>query len=260
MKRVNNGEKAARQQVARVSLATLVCAAGVLPAAALDAQHCQRARMAGESLGIAQTPRDLTVVAIGSSSTQGIASNLPSSLYPATLEATLKARWPASRIKVHNRGVGGEQLPQTLSRFETDVLALKPDVVIWQLGVNDVLVSDGVDDRKAMVNEGLARLTSAGIRVVLLDLQYAPRVIADRDTDAMQEIIADAAASGAHGRVVHFRRYALMKQLAERDGVAMSEMIVSDGLHMTDAMHRCVGRLLETSIVAEPVQSAAARR
>jgi hypothetical protein len=52
------------------------------------------------------------------------------------------------------------------------------------------------------------------------------------------------------GRVYHFKRYAIMKRLAENEAVPMAAMTDTDGLHMTDAMHACVGRLLAEMIAA----------
>jgi lysophospholipase L1-like esterase len=121
-----------------------------------------------------------------------------------------------------------------------------PHVVIWQLGVNDVLVADGVGDRRAKMLEGLRALTERRIPVMLLDLQYAPRVLRDPDTEAMQAMIEQATANG--GVVYRFKRYAAMKHLVERENLAVDKLIEADGLHMTLSMHDCIGRLLAEAI------------
>ena len=41
-------------------------------------------------------------------------------------------------IDVLNRGIGGQEAPSELSRFEPDVLAELPALVIWQVGTNAV--------------------------------------------------------------------------------------------------------------------------
>jgi acyl-CoA thioesterase I len=191
-----------------------------------------------------------TIIAIGSSSTEGIAKNAKDKLYPAALEAKLRKRWPQADITVLNKGRGGEVMADTLKRFEADVLALKPSLVVWQLGVNDVLRFDGVEGRRDEIKRGLRLLAERGIPVILLDLQYAPLVIGDPDAMAMQDLIDSAAREGVRGRVTHFRRYAMMKSLADKEAVPMAVMTDPDGLHMTDAMHTCVGRLLADMIVA----------
>ena len=41
-------------------------------------------------------------------------------------------------IDVVNRGNGGQEAPEELSRFENDILAEAPTLVIWQVGTNAV--------------------------------------------------------------------------------------------------------------------------
>src|SRR5579883_1944166 len=81
----------------------------------------------------------LTIVAFGSSSTEGYGATRPEFSYPSRLAAVLQARFPAVPIRVVNRGVSGEVASQMLARLDRDVLAEKPDLVIWQLGTNAVL-------------------------------------------------------------------------------------------------------------------------
>ncbi len=234
---------------------TAVLTAGAASAASLDTVQCRKARPAafGESLAIA--PRAMTIVAVGSSSTEGIARNARDKLYPATLQQALTRAWPNVEVKVANRGKGGETMAQTLLRFENEVLALKPSLVIWQLGVNDVLRYRGIEGRREEIREGLKVLAAHDVPVVLLDLQYAPAVTADPDALPMQGLIDEAVRSGP-GRVFHFRRFDVMKTLAEAQQVPMAEMTDGDNLHMTDAMHVCVGELLAEMIAARPFVAA----
>ena len=81
----------------------------------------------------------LTIVAIGSSSTAGAGASSPAMSYPSRLAAELKALFPRSPVNVINRGVNGETAKDMLARFDGEVLAEKPDVVIWQVGSNSVL-------------------------------------------------------------------------------------------------------------------------
>jgi len=220
---------------------------------------CHKVRAAAFDKGPAMKPQSMTIVAIGSSSTEGIASNDKTKVYPAALQASLSRFWPQADIRVFNKGKGGETMSDTIARFETDVLPLKPSLVVWQLGVNDVLRFDGIEGRREEIQAGLRILTDQSIPVVLLDLQYAPRVIRDPDAVPMQGLINDAVRSGPKGRIFHFRRFAAMKDLAERNQVPMAEMTERDELHMTDAMHGCIGQLLAEMIVASPRVAASVR-
>ena len=235
---------------------TLGCAA---PAAseALDEQTCQSVRAAAFDKGAGLTPQasvntlPMTIVAVGSSSTEGMIRNAKNKIYPAAMQTALSKLWPLANVQVVNKGKGGETMRDMIARFETDVIALKPTLVIWQLGVNDVLRYQGTEGRHEEIQAGLKALTDRNIPVILLDLQYAPLVLKDPDTLPMQTMIDDAARKGTRGRVFHFKRFAMMKQLAETYHVPMAEMTETDGLHMTDSMHSCVGQLLAAMVVAD---------
>lgn len=226
-------------------------------AAPLDGTTCRSARAAAFETGPELAPQPLTIVAVGSSSTEGIARNAKDKLYPATLQRSLARMWPHAKIEVINRGKGGETMAQTIRRFEADVIAAKPALVVWQLGVNDVLRHQGVEGRREEIEAGLHALTDKGLPVVLLDLQYAPLVTRDADALPMQALIGDIVRAGPKGRVFHFKRFAAMQELAERHQVPTAEMTDPDELHMTDAMHVCVGQLLADMIAARPLVAGA---
>jgi lysophospholipase L1-like esterase len=234
-------------------------ASGPASAQSLTDPVCQKARSAAYDVAPSLEKPPQTIVAIGSSSTEGIARNAREMLYPAALESTLKKRWPQADLRVLNKGRGGEVMADTLKRFESDVIALKPSLVIWQLGVNDVLRFQGVEGRGDEIKAGLRMLAERNIPVILLDLQYAPIVVRDPDAGAMQELIDSAVREGVRGRVFHFKRFAIMKELQENLAVPVSDMTDQDGLHMTDAMHHCVGSLLADMISPIPVAAATPR-
>lgn len=218
----------------------------------LDERLCRSATGAAYEAHTSVRPTGrMTIVAVGSSSTEGITANARHKLYPAVMQSALQRLWPDADIQVLNKGKGGETMRQTLARFETDVLALKPSLVVWQLGVNDVLQHDGLQGRREEIQAGLKRLTDQGLPVILLDLQYAPAVLRDPDSLPMQAIIDEEARKGPRGRVLHFKRFAVMKHLAEQHKVPESAMTVGDGLHMTDDMHACLGTLLADMIAPQ---------
>ena len=75
------------------------------------------------------------VVAIGSSTTAGEGGIKP---YPPRLKSLLEEKYPNARITVANKGKGGEEAPDELKRFDRDVIAESPDLVIWQVGTNAI--------------------------------------------------------------------------------------------------------------------------
>src|SRR4051812_15048671 len=86
-----------------------------------------------------KSQRKIRIVAIGSSSTAGEGEIVP---YPARLQIALRKQFPDRMIDVLNRGIGGQEAPSELSRFESDVVAETPTLVIWQVGTNAVFRKD----------------------------------------------------------------------------------------------------------------------
>jgi lysophospholipase L1-like esterase len=179
----------------------------------------------------------LTIVAVGSSSTQGVGASAPALNYPSRLEAELKERVPGIDIRVVNRGKGGEDAAEELARLKRDVIAEHPDLVIWQVGTNGVLRRDDVEIDEVLLRRGVALLQQSGTDIVLMDLQYAPRVVERPAHAEMEQLIAEIAHQTHVGL---FRRFALMQYWQARRQPDMPPMIGVDGLHMTDAGYGCL--------------------
>ena len=81
----------------------------------------------------------IKIVAIGSSSTAGAGASSPAMNYPSRLAVELQAMYPGLSITVSNRGVNGEESRDMVARFDRDVFAQNPDLVLWQVGSNSVL-------------------------------------------------------------------------------------------------------------------------
>ncbi|WP_431270643.1 SGNH/GDSL hydrolase family protein [Dankookia sp. P2] len=116
----------------------------------------------------------LTIVAFGSSSTEGAASSGPEATYPAQLQARLRAALPGLPVVVLNRGKSGQEVPEMLARLEADVLAEHPVLVIWQAGANAVLQGMPAEESRAALAGGVARIQATGADVLLMDSQRAP--------------------------------------------------------------------------------------
>jgi acyl-CoA thioesterase I len=190
--------------------------------------------------------KPLTVVAVGSSSTQGVGASVPGLSYPSRLEADLKERFPDSDVQVVNRGKSGEDAAEELARLDRDVIAEHPDLVIWQVGTNAVLHRDDLAADDEMIERGVARLKQSGSDVILMDLQYAPRVIARPAYATMEQLIAEAA-ERAH--VGLFRRFEIMRYWQDSAQPADApKMIGPDGLHMTDRGYGCLAANLAEAL------------
>lgn len=200
--------------------------------------------------------KPLVIVAIGSSSTAGAGASSPAAAYPSRLAAELKERLRGHVIKVINRGVNGEEAPQMMARFATDVIAERPQLVLWQLGTNSVLRNRPLEVHSHKLLEGIEQLKKIGADVVLIDLQYTPRVLAKAETPDMVEQIASAA---REENVDLFHRFAIMRDWYVHRHEPFAMFAAPDGLHMNDWGYSCWAQLLAASIVEAanpPVASA----
>lgn len=185
----------------------------------------------------------LTIVALGSSSTTGFGTFGPGS--PAVMKAELLRQHPSAHISVINSGRVFETVGGNLARFEKDVLRYHPDLVVWQVGTNDVLWRSGAASAGTALRDGVRRLKQDGAEVILMDLQDAPAVRRKASYVAMESLIADVARAEAVGL---FPRFLLM-QRAHAEGV--TGLVAWDGLHNSAAGYRCIGLALARMIDAD---------
>jgi acyl-CoA thioesterase-1 len=188
----------------------------------------------------------LTIVAIGSSSTFGYGASAPALSYPSQLEVELRRRLPTGTIEVHNKGVSGETSIEMVQRFDSDVLSQQPDLVIWQVGTNAVLRDFDIPRYRQVVRDGLERLKDAGIDVIIMDMQFAPKVLAHPLYREMERSLAELAKEEG---VPVFRRFALMRNWIESGQLDFTTMLSPDGLHMNDLTYGCIGRILADAII-----------
>jgi lysophospholipase L1-like esterase len=192
------------------------------------------------------------IVALGSSSTQGIGASSPKTSYPVMLQAELRRRFPDSKITVDNRGVGGQLATHMLRRMKKDVLSRRPTLVIWQTGVNDAVRHVNVDKFRETVLRGIDMLQEAGIDVVLLDMQYFPR--AEKVRDFTRYLVAMRQIAEAR-KVPIVQRYAIMKHLVTSAQFTPRQLLAADLFHPNDVTYGCLGRLM-----ADALQGEVARR
>jgi len=187
----------------------------------------------------------LTIVALGSSSTEGAGASSPQASYPTRLEAALRSKLPGVELRVINAGKSGETSQEMLARLEADVLAHDPGLVIWQASGNEVLQGRDPAAFLAFMRQGLRRLRQAGVEVVLMDNQRAPRILnapASAPFDAAMQALAQ------EERVPLFARSRLMRHWQEA-GLPPGEVLASDGLHHNDRGYACLAEALAAALL-----------
>lgn len=121
------------------------------------------------------------------------------------------------------------------------MIALAPDLVIWQVGTNDALLGLAAEEVAARVREGIRRLRALGIETVLMDSQWLPDPERDALVERMSAVLAGVAVEEG---VAIFPRHELMEAWAELGLVAPDRLVGPDGLHMTDESYRCLAERL----------------
>lgn len=180
------------------------------------------------------------ILVVGSSSTAGVGATKPDRAYTERLEQELQDRLAGVEVDVIARGVGGETSIGAEARMVKEVAAAKPDLVIWQIGTNDVYRKIDLAKFRETAVRGLKDIADAGVDVAMLDPQYVAQ------DEAMYAPYVGALESiSASTGVPLARRYAAMKAIANAGGAAM---ISRDRLHMNDAGHACVGSFLAEAL------------
>jgi acyl-CoA thioesterase-1 len=203
----------------------------------------------------------LKIVAIGSSSTVGLWVLSSDATYPEVMRRELSRLQPNARIDVVNSGRVGDTIPDNLARFERDVFSFRPDLVVWQLGTNDVAWGGHPDDQLGnKVVQGVRALKANGADVILMDLQFSPMVLASSYYSKMQAIVSGVAQQENVGL---FSRFALMRNSVDA-GVSQGALVSFDGLHNSAEGYDCIGRALARAIFADTrpneLQGSAIRR
>ena len=223
-----------------LSRAEEACPVSKVPPVALPAT---KKRLASNS--------EVLVVALGSSSTEGWMATAPARTYPARLQSDLSNAFPLAHIAVINRGIGGQDALEEMARLDADALAIRPDLVIWQVGANGAMANSDPNVFRKLVSTGIERLQSLGIDVVLMDNQRSPMILASPEHGIMEQTLAELAVKY---NVSLFSRGSLMDGW-QRAGLPYAHFLANDNVHMNDLGYRCVADALAESMEAGLGQS-----
>ena len=121
-----------------------------------------------------------------------------------------------------------------------------PDLVLWQVGTNALLLDRPLLLAGERILEGVSRLKAAGVDVVLIDPQFAPKVLAKVDIGNLLKLYSVVA---KQANVGVFHRFAVMRHWREVANIPFKVFLSEDELHMNDWSYSCVAKLLAGAIV-----------
>lgn len=200
-------------------------------------------RRTGERLAAGQP---LRILAIGSSTTEGVGATSPAHGYPARLEQELERLLPHAKVEMRVSGVGGETAAQTLARLERELERHRPDLVIWQVGTNDALSDVAEDAFRALLDRGVSAVAASGADLILMNQQFFPSIRRRARYERFVKLVEEA---GLSRRACVFNRYALMQRWGEGSAETLRSMLAADGFHMSDRGYACMARVLADEIV-----------
>lgn len=181
----------------------------------------------------------LKILAMGSSSIEGIGASRPELSFVPLLESGLERRLPGVAVTVINKGIGGETAKETADRLQREIAANDPDLVLWQLGTNDVLRRRPLDDFFDDFRRGEGILDRAGVDVLLIDPQRLLDDAANPEfrgrNPEMAEIARLIDLEGGRVGFAVLRRFQAMQGWSglERRGIG------PDDLHLNDQGYAC---------------------
>ena len=148
------------------------------------------------------------------------------------------------------RGIGGQTTPQMLVRFQQDVVALKPKVVVINAGTNDIAGNTGPSSLE-MIEDNLKSMTQIaaanGIHVVLASVTPAYDYPWKRGLEPAEKVVTlNSWMKDYCGRAgcVYADYFTAMSD--EKHG--MKEGLSRDGIHPTPAGYAIMAPIAERAI------------
>jgi acyl-CoA thioesterase-1 len=190
--------------------------------------------------------RPVTIVAIGGASTAGNAAGNPDEdAYPHRLETVLRQRYPGVPITVVNKGVARQTTQEMVDRFERDVFALAPTVVIWETGTFDATRNVDIEAFASALETGLAQLRERRLDTMLMNMQYSRNTASVINFEPYLEAMEQRADVDD---VYLFRRFEMMKYWSENGIFKLADVPKEQRAELAAQVYRCIAERLADAI------------
>ena len=191
-----------------------------------------------------QKEKVLKIVVVGTGSSTLPGADGANAAYPMRLEAALQRRLPGVKTKVVAFSKPRQTAEQMSQELEKLLLDEKPTLVIWQTGTFDALRGVDPEEFRSSVAGGVETLQNGGADVILMNMQYSPRI----ESMIAVGIYADNMRWVAREREVPlFDRLAIMRHW--NDTGAMDLYAATKDVGLAKKVHDCVGRALASLII-----------
>lgn len=195
-----------------------------------------------------KTHKQLNILVVGSGSSLLAGPDGAAASYPARLETALRAKLPGVTIHVTTDLLPkktteevAKGLPQAIEKSQPDS---KPALTIWQTGTVDAIRGIDPDDFRSALDTGVDALQKAGTDVLLMNLQYSPRI---ESMLAVAPYLDTMRVVSQQHEIPLFDRFAIMRQWSDAGDFDLLGAV--HGYAMAKRVHDCVGRALSTFVV-----------
>jgi hypothetical protein len=192
--------------------------------------------------------KPLNILVIGSGSSALAGSDGVNAAYPARLEAALREKLPKVAVSVRTDIRPKKISSEVGDSFESLIEKLpedqKPALVIWQTGTIDAMRSIDPDDFRSALGNGVAALQKAGADVLLMNLQYSPRMETMLSVSPYNDTMRVVA---QEHDIPLFDRFSIMRHWNDAGDFDLFGPV--HGFGMARRVHDCIGRSLATMIV-----------
>lgn len=195
-----------------------------------------------------KTKKRLDILVVGSGSSALPGSDGVSMSYPARLEAALREALAGITVSVRTDLRPKKTAAEAAQGFSQMIDRLpegqKPDLVIWQTGTVDAIRSVDPDDFRTALDGGIEAFQKPGSDVLLINLQYNPRMETMLSVGPYNDTIRVVA---QQYEVPMFDRFSIMRHWNDVGAFDLFGSV--RGYGMARRVHDCIGRSLAAMVV-----------
>ncbi len=199
-----------------------------------------------KTLAALEAGKEVTIVTIGGAATEGQAASGNDASWPARMGVALKDHLPQSQIVILNRSIARQTAVEMVNRFDRDVVAARPTLVIWETGTIDAVRGVDPTEFRETLRAGLEKLRATQSEVIFMDMQYSRlthAVIHFNRYLILMRGVADIS------DVPLFPRHKIMRDWAEAGILETSEGTPEARRALADKLYRCIGSAVATFVL-----------
>ena len=189
--------------------------------------------------------KKLDVLVVGSTSSSLAGPEGAAAAYPARLEVNLREKLPGVAVTVTTSVQPKRTAEEVADTLQALVAEQKPSLLIWQTGTVDAMRAIHPDDFRNAIDDGVTAVKGAGADVMLINLQYSPRLESMLPTAPYLDNIRAVA---QQQDVPLFDRYSIMHNWNETGEFDLSNS--SRSFALARGVHDCLGRALANLVIA----------